>query len=155
MRIRVIRGEKVYTGQHYDANMSQVFCEELALPRPDVNLEVGSGSPARQTALIYTVYLLIMQRFEPVLLEYNPDWVIVPGDVNSTLACALVASKLGVKVAHVEAELRSFDRTMLEEIKRVVTEHGQGGGAIGLAFCGLPGWLGSCGFDMPRVILAG
>lgn len=96
--------------------MSQVFFDELELPRPDVNLEVGSGSHAQQTALI-------MQRFEPVLLEYRPDWVIVPGDVNSTLACALVASKLGVKVAHVEAGLRSFDRTMPEEINRVLTDH--------------------------------
>ncbi len=89
MKIRVIRGEKVHTGQRNDANMSQVFFEELELPRPDVNLEAGSGSHAQQTALI-------MQRFEPVVLEYKPDWVIVPGDANSTLACALVASKLGV-----------------------------------------------------------
>lgn len=106
----------VHTGQHYDAAMSQVFFDELELPRPDVNLEVGSGSHAQQTALI-------MQRFEPVLLDYKPDWVIVPGDVNSTVACALVASKLGTKVAHVESGLRSFDRTMPEEINRVVTDH--------------------------------
>lgn len=106
----------VHSGQHYDANMSQVFFDELELPRPDVNLEVGSGSHAQQTALI-------MQRFEPVLLDYRPDWVFLPGDVNSTVACALVASKLGVKVAHVEAGLRSFDRTMPEEINRIVTDH--------------------------------
>ena len=81
----------VHTGQHYDASMSQVFFDELDLPRPDVNLEVGSGSHAQQTALI-------MQRFEPVVLDYQPDWVVVPGDVNSTVACALVAGKLGVKV---------------------------------------------------------
>ena len=95
--------------------MSQVFFDELELPRPDVNLEVGSGSHAAQTAQI-------MLRFEPVLLDYKPDWVLVPGDVNSTLACTLVASKLGFKVAHVEAGLRSFDRTMPEEINRLVTD---------------------------------
>ncbi len=79
MRIRGEKVYKVYTGQHYDANMSQVFCEELALPQPDVNLEVGSGSPARQTAQVTL-------RFEPVVLEYKPDWVLAPGDVNSTSA---------------------------------------------------------------------
>jgi len=105
----------VHTGQHYDANMSQVFFDELDMPIPDVNLDVGSGSHAWQTAQI-------MQRFEPVLVDYKPDWVIVPGDVNSTIACALVASKLGVKVAHVEAGLRSFDRTMPEEINRLLTD---------------------------------
>lgn len=106
----------VHTGQHFDANMSQVFFDDLEMPRPDVNLEVGSGSHAQQTARI-------MQRFEPVLLDYKPDWVFVPGDVNSTVACALVASKLGVKVAHVESGLRSFDRTMPEEVNRVLTDH--------------------------------
>ncbi len=106
----------VHTGQHYDRNMSQVFFEELDLPLPDVNLEVGSASHAQQTALI-------MQRFEPVLLDYQPDWVLVPGDVNSTVACALVASKLNIKVAHVEAGLRAFDRSMPEEINRILTDH--------------------------------
>lgn len=106
----------VHTGQHYDANMSQVFFDELGMPKPDVNLEVGSSSHAQQTAQI-------MQRFEPVLLEYRPDWLIVPGDVNSTVACALVASKLGVKVAHIESGLRSFDRGMPEEVNRVLTDH--------------------------------
>ena len=106
----------VHTGQHYDHNMSQVFFGELEMPLPDVNLEVGSSSHAQQTALI-------MQLFEPVLLDYRPDWVLVPGDVNSTVACALVASKLGVKIAHVESGLRSFDRTMPEEINRVLTDH--------------------------------
>lgn len=105
----------VHTGQHYDENMSAVFLEELGLPRPDVNLGVGSGTHAWQTAQV-------MLRFEPVLAEHNPDWVVVVGDVNSTLACALVCGKLGVRVAHVEAGLRSFDRTMPEEINRLLTD---------------------------------
>ncbi len=106
----------VHTGQHYDANMSQIFFDELNLPAPAVHLAVGSGTHAWQTAQV-------MLRFEPVLLDYRPDWVIVPGDVNSTLACALVASKLGIRVAHVEAGLRSGDRTMPEEINRILTDH--------------------------------
>jgi UDP-N-acetylglucosamine 2-epimerase (non-hydrolysing) len=105
----------VHTGQHYDANMSQIFFEELGLPKPDMNLEVGSGSHSWQTAEV-------MVRFEPVVLDYGPDWVIVPGDVNSTLACAIVASKLNMRLAHVEAGLRSFDRRMPEEINRVLTD---------------------------------
>jgi UDP-N-acetylglucosamine 2-epimerase (non-hydrolysing) len=105
----------VHTGQHYDANMSRIFFDELDLPEPDINLEVGSGSHAWQTAQV-------MLRFEPLVQEFHPDWIVVPGDVNSTLACALVGSKLDVKVAHVEAGLRSFDHTMPEEINRLLTD---------------------------------
>ncbi|MFH1417820.1 MAG: UDP-N-acetylglucosamine 2-epimerase (non-hydrolyzing) [Planctomycetota bacterium] len=110
-----IRHALIHTGQHYDANMSTGFFRDLNLPEPDFNLGVGSGSHAFQTAEI-------MARFEPVLLENRPDWLFVVGDVNSTIACALVASKLGVKIAHVEAGLRSFDRSMPEEINRVLTD---------------------------------
>jgi len=105
----------VHTGQHYDAQMSDAFFNDLGLPEPDVYLGVGSGSHAVQTAAV-------MQSFEPVVLEHKPDWVLVVGDVNSTVACALVCSKLGIKVAHVEAGLRSRDRTMPEEINRVLTD---------------------------------
>ena len=105
----------VHTGQHYDAKLSHVFFDELGIPRPDVNLNVGSGTHAQQTAAI-------MAAFEPVLLEHRPDLVLVVGDVNSTIACALVAVKLGVEVAHVEAGLRSYDRTMPEEINRLLTD---------------------------------
>jgi UDP-N-acetylglucosamine 2-epimerase (non-hydrolysing) len=105
----------VHTGQHYDVNMSEVFFQQLEMPAPDVNLEVGSGSHAQQTAAI-------ISRFEPVVLERRPDLVMVYGDVNSTVAAALVCAKVGVKVAHVEAGLRSFDRSMPEEINRVLTD---------------------------------
>jgi UDP-N-acetylglucosamine 2-epimerase (non-hydrolysing) len=105
----------VHTGQHYDRAMSDVFFEELGLPEPDAYLSVGSGTHAEQTAKA-------MIAFEPVLLKYAPDVVIVVGDVNSTLACTIVAVKLGVKIAHVEAGLRSFDRTMPEEINRILTD---------------------------------
>lgn len=105
----------VHTGQHYDTNMSDVFFQQLGIPAPDVNLAVGSGSHAMQTAEI-------MMRFEPVVLQAKPDIVLVYGDVNSTVASALVCAKLGVRVGHVEAGLRSFDRTMPEEINRLVTD---------------------------------
>ena len=105
----------VHTGQHYDENMSRLFFEDLGIPRPDINLEVGSASHAIQTAEI-------MMRFEPVVLDFKADYVLVVGDVNSTIACGLVAAKLGVKLIHVEAGLRSFDRTMPEEINRVLTD---------------------------------
>jgi UDP-N-acetylglucosamine 2-epimerase (non-hydrolysing) len=105
----------VHTGQHYDERMSALFFEELNIPRPDLNLEVGSGSHAVQTAEV-------MKRFEPVVCEQRPDVVLVVGDVNSTLACSLTAVKVGVPVAHVEAGLRSFDRSMPEEINRILTD---------------------------------
>jgi UDP-N-acetylglucosamine 2-epimerase (non-hydrolysing) len=106
----------VHTGQHYDAAMSEVFFEQLGIPEPDLNLNVGSASHAQQTAAV-------MAAFEPVLLDFRPHVVIVVGDVNSTIACALVAAKLEIAVAHVEAGLRSFDRHMPEEINRVLTDH--------------------------------
>jgi UDP-N-acetylglucosamine 2-epimerase (non-hydrolysing) len=105
----------VHTGQHYDAMMSDAFFKDLELPEPDLYLSVGSASHAAQTAAV-------MQRFEPVVVQEQPDWVLVVGDVNSTLACALVCVKLGVKVAHVEAGLRSRDRSMPEEINRLLTD---------------------------------
>jgi UDP-N-acetylglucosamine 2-epimerase (non-hydrolysing) len=105
----------VHTGQHYDESMSDSFFEDLQIPRPDVNLEVGSASHSEQTARI-------MIALEPVIREYRPDWVVVVGDVNSTMAATLVAAKMLVPVAHVEAGLRSRDRTMPEEINRIVTD---------------------------------
>jgi len=104
-----------HTGQHYDENMSKLFFDELDIPKPDINLEAASGSHAFQTAEI-------MKRFEPVVLNFKPDYVLVVGDVNSTIGCGLVAVKLGVKLIHVEAGLRSFDRTMPEEINRLLTD---------------------------------
>jgi UDP-N-acetylglucosamine 2-epimerase (non-hydrolysing) len=110
-----IRQTLLHTGQHYDAKMSQVFFDQLGLPQPDLYLGVGSGSHAEQTARV-------MHAFEPILLEYKPDLVLVVGDVNSTMACTLTAAKLHLPVAHIEAGLRSFDRTMPEEINRLVTD---------------------------------
>jgi UDP-N-acetylglucosamine 2-epimerase (non-hydrolysing) len=110
-----VRQTLIHTGQHYDPALSGIFFAQLDLPDPDINLDVGSGSHAWQTAEV-------MRRFEPVLLERKPDIVLVYGDVNSTLAAALVCSKLSIRLAHVEAGLRSFDRTMPEEINRIVTD---------------------------------
>jgi len=106
----------VHTGQHYDENMSRVFFDQLGMPRPDVDLEVGSDTHARQTARIMTA-------FEEVCREHRPDIVLVGGDVNSTAAVALVSAKEGIALGHVESGLRSFDRSMPEEINRVVTDH--------------------------------
>ncbi|HKW10868.1 MAG TPA: UDP-N-acetylglucosamine 2-epimerase (non-hydrolyzing) [Gemmatimonadaceae bacterium] len=105
----------VHTGQHYDDQLSGAFFRDLGIPMPDVNLLVGSETHALQTSRI-------MERFEPLLLSHRPDWVLVYGDVNSTMAAALVAAKLGIRIAHVEAGLRSYDRTMPEEINRIVTD---------------------------------
>jgi len=110
-----VRRTLVHTGQHYDFNMSDVFFQQLGMPTPDINLEVGSGSHAQQTSQI-------IARFEAIVVEHKPDWVVVYGDVNSTVAAAMVCAKLLTPVAHVEAGLRSFDRTMPEEINRLLTD---------------------------------
>ncbi len=110
-----INARLLHTGQHYDEKMSEIFFGELGIPAPDINLGVGSGSHAVQTANV-------MIGFEQVCESERPDWIVVVGDVNSTMACTLVGAKMGIKVAHVEAGLRSFDRTMPEEINRIVTD---------------------------------
>jgi UDP-N-acetylglucosamine 2-epimerase (non-hydrolysing) len=110
-----VRQTLVHTGQHYDTNMSDIFFQELEIPEPDSNLGVGSGSHAQQTAQI-------LSQFEPVVQSYKPDLVLVYGDINSTMAAALVCAKLCIPVGHVEAGLRSFDRTMPEEINRLITD---------------------------------
>jgi UDP-N-acetylglucosamine 2-epimerase (non-hydrolysing) len=117
LRARLPEGRHaiVHTGQHYDRLMSEVFLEELGVPAPDHMLEVGSASHAQQTARV-------IERLEPVLAEESPDLVIVPGDVNSTLAAAVTAAKMQIPVAHIESGLRSFDRTMPEELNRIVTD---------------------------------
>jgi UDP-N-acetylglucosamine 2-epimerase (non-hydrolysing) len=136
----------LHTGQHYDEQMSEVFFRQLGLPDPDINLGVGSGGHARQTAAI-------MVGLEDVLIDLRPALVVVYGDVNSTVAAALVASKLGIPVAHVEAGLRSFDRSMPEEINRVVTDR-----LSDLLFATSPeaiAHLGNEGIDPARIHLVG
>ena len=110
-----IEAQLLHTGQHYDYEMSKIFFDELGIPEPDFHLGVGSGTHAEQTAKV-------MIEFEKVLLKEQPDWVVVVGDVNPTMACTIVANKMGIKVAHVEAGLRSYDRNMPEEINRVLTD---------------------------------
>lgn len=116
MKQENIRFKLIHTGQHYDFRMSKLFFKDLEIPEPDINLDVGSCSHAVQTARI-------MIEFEKCLLKDKPSLVIVVGDVNSTLACSLTAKKLGIKIAHIEAGLRSFDMNMPEEINRILTDH--------------------------------
>src|SRR5580693_8267834 len=116
LKRRGVAQRLIHTGQHYDPAMSKVFFEELGMPEPDLYLGVGSGTHAQQTARV-------MVAIEEECLRHRPDMLVVAGDVNSTVAAAMAAAKLGIPVAHVEAGLRSFDREMPEELNRVVTDH--------------------------------
>jgi len=141
-----IRPVLVHTGQHYDERMSDLFFRQLGIPAPQVNLGVGSGSHAAQTAGI-------MKAFEPVVMDHKPDAVLVVGDVNSTVAAGLVAVKLGVRLIHVEAGLRSFDRSMPEEVNRVVTD-----AIADLLFCSEPSGVDNLkreGVDEEKVFFVG
>lgn len=141
-----IQGRLVHTGQHYDYAMNEAFFNQLEIPAPDVSLEVGSASHARQTADIMT-------RFEKVVEDERPDCVLVVGDVNSTIACALVAAKLGIRVVHVEAGLRSRDRSMPEEINRVLTD--QLSDRLYVTERSAIGNLTAEGIDEDRIVFAG
>jgi UDP-N-acetylglucosamine 2-epimerase (non-hydrolysing) len=157
-RRRQLQHMSVHTGQHYDAAMSMIFFDQLGLPEPDVYLGVGSGSHAEQTAKVSIA-------FEQVCLGHRPELVVVGGDVNSTLACAVTAAKLCIPVAHVEAGLRSFDRTMPEEINRILTDHvsdllftSESSGTNNLLREGMPEekihFVGNCMIDSVRSHLA-
>jgi UDP-N-acetylglucosamine 2-epimerase (non-hydrolysing) len=141
-----VAGVLVHTGQHYDVAMNAQFFQQLRIPEPHVSLEVGSASHAVQTAEI-------MKRFEPILDEHAPDCVLVVGDVNSTIACALVAAKKGVKVVHVEAGLRSFDRSMPEELNRLLTD--QLSDRLYTTEASAAANLAAEGIDTSRVVFAG
>ncbi len=158
LRDRGLQVRLVHTGQHYDAKMSAVFFDDLGMPRPDAFLGVGSGSHAAQTAKIMTL-------FEQDCLQFQPELVLVAGDVNSTIACALVASKLGAAVGHIEAGLRSGDWAMPEEINRVLTDHASDllltpspDADVNLAADGIAPWrihfVGNCMIDSLRKHLA-
>ncbi|MGH3469817.1 MAG: UDP-N-acetyl glucosamine 2-epimerase, partial [Thermocrispum sp.] len=143
---RGVAQQLVHTGQHYDKHMSDVFFTQLGLPEPDVNLGVGSGTHAKQTAAV-------MSALEDLVIAEQPALVMVYGDVNSTVAAALVTSKLGVPIAHVEAGLRSFDMTMPEEVNRIVTDR-----LADLLLCTSPdaiAHLGNEGIDPERIHLVG